>query len=155
MQLEQQILSFFVTVGKSDSEITRTVYYEGEEENVFCLRRLTRHLVENWEKLQEHYLLQKLDWAIKLKRAEIGINKVCKATKRKRGKLLIVERNFSYPFEVTNYNEIVSLPKVSAIPDKGGDSVEDVIERVLAAGGELEFVDPGRLRNYMHIALIV
>ena len=34
------------------------------------------------------------------------------------------------------------------------DAVDDVIEKILEAGGDVEFVEPGILESYNHIALI-
>ena len=34
------------------------------------------------------------------------------------------------------------------------DAVDDVIEKVLKNGGDVEFVDEGLLKDYQHIALI-
>jgi len=35
------------------------------------------------------------------------------------------------------------------------DAVDDVIEKVLENGGDVEFVDEGLLKDYHHIALIL
>ncbi|MBK6634610.1 MAG: hypothetical protein IPG38_10090 [Chitinophagaceae bacterium] len=35
------------------------------------------------------------------------------------------------------------------------DAVDDVIEKVLENGGDVEFVDEGVLKEYQHIALIL
>lgn len=150
-----QMLSLFTGVSKNNIEITSALYYDSDEEDVTTLQQLTKPLVQDWEKLKESYLLRKLHQAVVLKRAETGIHKVCKAAKEKRGKLLIVEKDFYYSFRFGNSNEVFTSKAVSVNGSLGDDAVEDVIERVLAAGGNIEFVNPGVLSEYMHIALVL
>jgi hypothetical protein len=71
------------------------------------------------------------------------------------GRLLVVEKNYTYAAlqgssEDVIYKAIESYNKFSYIKD----AVDDVMEKVLENGGDVEFVDTEVLNGYHHIALI-
>jgi hypothetical protein len=72
-----------------------------------------------------------------------------------KGQLLIVEKNFMYAAQRGGIDDVLydvtgSTNQFSFIKD----AVDDVLEKVLANGGDVEFVDEGSLENYQHIVLI-
>jgi inosine-uridine nucleoside N-ribohydrolase len=75
-----------------------------------------------------------------------------------KGKLLVIEKNFKYAAEhfmgsdATNkiFKAIEPYNKFSYIKD----AVDDIIEKVLENGGDVEFVENGLLKEYNQIALI-
>ena len=84
-----------------------------------------------------------------------GINQVWKAASEKRGRLLVVEKNFIFPAQhgsspdvIYNNDDLVQKPFYIK------DAVDDIIEKVLASGGDVEFVDEGILKDFSKIALI-
>jgi hypothetical protein len=69
--------------------------------------------------------------------------------------LLLVEKDFIYPAHQgaepdSVYKEDLNMNNPFYIKD----AVDDVMEKVLAAGGDVEFVSNGALKDYGHIALI-
>lgn len=152
----ETLLSRFKSISKNSKELVHTLYADIETENAVHIQQLIKPLLDDWETLKENYLLMKLNKAVSNKKAEIGIHKVSKAAKEQRGKLLIIEKGFSYPFQFTDRNEIIYTNTISSNGSLViSDAVEDTIEKVLSGGGNIEFVNNNVLKDYMHIALIV
>ena len=83
------------------------------------------------------------------------MNAVWREANQHRGRLLVVEKDYMFPAEPTDVaDNIDPLPprynKYSYIKD----AVDDVIEKVLQYGGDVEFVDNGVLAAYDKIALV-
>ena len=67
----------------------------------------------------------------------------------------MVEKNYIYAAQHGSSDEVIykateSYNKFSCIKD----AVDDVMEKVLENGGDVEFVDEGVLKNYHNIALV-
>lgn len=112
--------------------------------------------VKNWSLVKQRVQLNKLDDAIGKKKLAIGMVDVWRQAMRKRGRLLLVEKNYTYAAERGSSDEIIykatgPVNKYSYIKD----AVDDVMEKVLENGGDVEFVDAGLLKNFQHIALIL
>ena len=87
--------------------------------------------------------------------AATGINDVWKQASQHRGRLLIIEKNFSCAGEQGCQEDLINMPvdsysRFSYVKD----AVDDVIEKVLEDGGDVEFVEDGLLKDYRHISLI-
>jgi ribosomal protein L7Ae-like RNA K-turn-binding protein len=78
-------------------------------------------------------LLQQLDDARKTGKLAMGMKEVWNTATHRRGTLLLVEEDY---------------------PVNSKEVIDDVIEKVLRSGGDVEFVQPGMLAAYQHIALI-
>ena len=96
-----------------------------------------------------------MDEAMGRRKLATGMKDVWYEATHKKGRLLIVEKNYMYAAEHTDRNDVINeaiapYNKFSYIKD----AVDDVIEKVLQSGGDVEFVDEGMLADYDHIALI-
>lgn len=111
-------------------------------------------LIQWREDLQKQSLL-KLEDAINRKEYVYGIENVWRAAMEKKGRLLIVEKDFVCPAKT-------GLDKYKLntdVLDKNDlyvirDAVDDTIELVLKNKGDIAFVDNGKLDSYKSIALI-
>ncbi len=95
--------------------------------------------LKNWEQHTTRLLLQRLHKAKKDDHLSFGFREVWNAATHRRGQLLIVEEDGSYP---------------SPLNTQATSLINDAIEKVLDDGGEVEFVAPGVLKEYRGIALI-
>lgn len=77
-------------------------------------------------------LLQQLNDARITGKLSMGLKEVYNTATHRRATLLLVEEDYS----------------------AGGEVIDDVMEKVLKAGGDVEFVEPGLLAAYDHIVLI-
>lgn len=78
-------------------------------------------------------LLLQLERARKAGNLSRGIKEVYNTATHRRGVLLIVEEDF---------------------PGNSREVIEDIMEKVLKTGGDVEFIEPGTLEAYGHIVLI-
>jgi hypothetical protein len=120
------------------------------------LQILLKPYIKNWRKIHENDLLLRLKIADKIERLSTGIKDVFKTAFQKRGKLLLIEENFSHPGivgEAIEMNVVGKPTHTNSENDK--DAVDDIIEQVLDNGGDIEFVRKGILKMKNHIALIL
>ena len=74
---------------------------------------------------------------------------------RRKGRLLVVEKNFKYSAQLGyGKDSLEELPESYNKFSYIRDAVDDVMEKVLENGGDVEFVDAEVLKDYQHIALI-
>ncbi len=119
------------------------------------LQSIMTPYVNDWKLVLQRNLIRNIDDAMSHKKAVSGISQVWKAATLKRGRLLIVEKNYYYPADQSATPEIIfkhdDVVKNSFFIK---DAVDDIIEKVLISGGDVEFVDEGLLKEYEKIALI-
>ncbi|PWT76789.1 MAG: hypothetical protein C5B59_05530 [Bacteroidetes bacterium] len=118
------------------------------------LREAINPLVSDWKLVKQRNLLQQIEKARSENKLAEGMQQVWNAALRKNGSLLIVEKHFRYPpqndFET---NRIYSGNNINN-PFYIKDAVDSVMEKVLGAGGNVEFVEDGSLAKIGKIALI-
>jgi len=132
-------------------------YIEGnyEEATIPQLRRVLEPYVIDWKKVQQKEVMNKLADAAGKNKLAAGIRDVWREAMSLKGRLLVVEKNYMYAAERGSSDEIIykaiePYNKFSYIKD----AVDDVMEKVLENGGDVEFVDEGVLKDYHHIALV-
>ena len=84
------------------------------------------------------------------------MKEVWAAASHKNGRLLIVEKDLMFPAHQGAhgdriYKEDITLHNAFYIKD----AVDDVMEKVLETGGDVEFTDEDVLKNYEHIAMVL
>jgi hypothetical protein len=85
----------------------------------------------------------------------VGINEAWQASVQNRGRMLIVEKNFFYPAEHGANKEVIyKMDNSSNNNFFIKDAVDDIIEKVIESGGDVEFVDEGLLNDYQKIVLL-
>ena len=110
------------------------------------LHQIMSPYVANWKAVMEGDLLQQVKDALHHNKLATGIADVSKAAAQKRVRMLVVERNYLY----TSQRRDEKMKDAFYVLDV----VDEVIENVLAHGGDVEFVDDGLLWDYQQIALI-
>jgi len=126
-----------------------------EEKTEPELQHIMKPYVADWKKIIQNDLLKQIDEAMNYKKLAIGINEARKSAMQKKGRLLVLEKNYMYPVKQDVNSEIILRHDESrkyAFYNK--DVVDDVIERVLGGGGDVEFVDEGLLYKFDKIVLI-
>jgi hypothetical protein len=80
---------------------------------------------------------------------------VWKAASEKKGRLLVIEKNYVCPARQGDQRENIYISSDLVNNDFHiKDAVDDTIEMVLQSGGDVEFVDEGVLSDYQKIALM-
>lgn len=111
--------------------------------------------LDQWKKHRHHLLLQKLQKAYRDGKLSYGVKEVWNAATHRRGQLLVVEENFISPgSSKDNKDATYTFTRNMDDPSYMKDLVEDIMEKVLKDGGDVEFVEQGSLRDFQKIALI-
>jgi hypothetical protein len=126
--------------------------YEVAEETE--IRKAIIPYLTDWKKVKQQYLLLQLSTYLKTKKLAIGIEEVWTKASLKKGRLLVVEKNYMYPAQCDAEEDIYNSADAENNSYCIKDAVDDVIKKVLESGGDVEFVDKNILKDYQRIALI-
>jgi len=150
----ERILGHFKKLTKHTPKVVEYVHGNYEEASLAELKKVLAPHVADWRKVMQKDLLNKLEEAASKKKLATGMKEVWSDAMSHRGRLLLVEKNYMYAAQQSSedviYKAIEPYNHFSCIKD----AVDDVIEKVLANGGDVEFVDEGLLKDQHHIALI-
>ena len=151
----ERTIGHFKTLTHNAKHVIEYIPGNFEERTEAELNLIMEPFVADWKKIIQYDLLQQIDDAISNNKLAVGIRNVWKIASQKKGKLLVVEKNFIYPARQSSRPDIIfGNDEVSNNAFYIKDAVDDVIEKVLAAGGDVEFVDEGLLEAYNKIVLI-
>lgn len=148
----EKTMGYFEQITKHTSFITGFVHGNFEDASEYELRQAINPQIENWKSIKERNIINRIHAAQNDSKLAVGINDVWLQANRKHGQLLVVEKDFYCPAYVNEKGETIfgSLDNTNNIMQN--DGVDNIIERVLENGGDVEFVD--ELKDYQHIALI-
>jgi hypothetical protein len=151
----ERILGHFRKITKHKGSVTE--FIEGNYENATIpeIARKLEPFIADWKKVIQKDLLNQLEEAAGKNKLAVGMREVWREAMRQKGRLLLVEKNYMYAAERGSTDEIIykaiePYNRFSYIKD----AVDDVIEKVLENGGDVEFVDTDFLKDYHHIALL-
>ena len=145
----------FRKISRHTDRITDCIHGNFEEASEAEIRKLIAPYVSDWKKVKQQDLLKRLDMAMGAKKLVTGVRKVWKAANDKKGRLLVVEKNYMVPAQKGVNGELKDPDtETNKNPFFIKDAVDDIIEIVLANGGDVEFADEGELNKYQRIALI-
>jgi hypothetical protein len=151
----ERVLGHFKKLTKHASAVIEYVPGNYEEATTEELKKILQPHVTDWQKVKQKDLLNQLEEAAGKHKLAIGIKEVWREAMNQKGRLLVVEKNYMYAAQHGGSEEIIyktiePYNKFSYIKD----AVDDVMEKVLENGGDVEFVDEGVLKAYHHIALV-
>ncbi|MCQ6961621.1 hypothetical protein [Mucilaginibacter aquariorum] len=151
----ERIIGQFKKLSKHTASVIGYVAGNYENASVAELTGLISPYIAAWKIKNHQQLLDSLEEAAGQHRVAKGILEVWKAAHSAKGKLLVVEKNYCFPAQ---HGPEPGVIEAAAEPYDHfayiRDAVDDVLEKVLATGGEVEFVEDGSLAQFEHIALI-
>ncbi len=151
----EKVLGHFKKITKNEKSLVQFIHGNYLEASETEIREVMKSYLNDWREIKERASLLQLEQAMSENKLEFGIKQVWKKATHKNCRLLLVEKDFVYPAHQGSqpdsiYKEDLSLDNPFYIKD----AVDDIIEKVLAAGGDVEFVNNEALKDYGHIALI-
>jgi len=151
----KKILNQFHSFTKHKSSIIDCIYGNIERAQLEDLNQFIYPYIKDWRKVKQRALTQYMEDAAANHRLVTGICDVWTESAHNSGLLLIVEKTFEAGSWNGRYHDSSFLSdrrfaKYSYIKD----AVDEIIEKVLENGGDVEFVDEGVLDDYQQIALI-
>jgi hypothetical protein len=151
----ERILGHFKKITRHTESLIEFVKGNYEERTPGQLKEVLVPHIEKWGKVKQSYLLRQLDEAAGKKKLAIGIKDVWAEVNNHKGRLLLVEKDYMYAAQHGVDKEVIyEMTALSNNFSNIRDAVDDVMEKVLADGGDVEFVDKGVLKQYGHIALV-
>jgi hypothetical protein len=150
-----RIAGHFKKLTNHSKAVVDYIHGNFEEASPAELREILEPAIKDWKNVIQKKILNKLAEAADRKRLAVGMKEVWKTATNHKGQLLVIEKNYMYAAEHGGnediiYKAIEPYNKFSYIKD----AVDDVMEKVLEDGGDVEFVDEGLLKDYHHIALV-
>ena len=112
------------------------------------LRGILEFYIADWKKVKEDNLLHRLEKAADERKLAKGVKEVWKQASNHRGRLLVVEKNYRCNADII-YQEEEPYQRFYI-----KDTVDDIIEKVLEQGCDVEFVETATLKDYQQIALV-
>lgn len=151
----KKITGHFKDLSKHKGAVIEYVHGNFDEATPDELKEILGPYITDWKKVMQKDLLNQFEEAAGKKKLAIGMRDVWHAAMNRKGRLLVVEKNYMYAInhntsEDIIYEAVEPYSKFSYIKD----AVDDVIEKVLENGGDVEFVDKDVLKDYHHIALV-
>ncbi len=151
----EKTLGYYKAITKNEKSIVAYVQGNHQETSDSDLHKILQPYLDNWRKVKLDDLRHQMEKAADSGKLAIGLQEVWKQASLHKGKLLILEKNFQCPAEQTDDSSVIrplSGPynRFSYIKD----AVDDIIEKVLLEGGDVEFVEDGSLNDFQHITLI-
>lgn len=146
----------FKQVSRHNKKVAEYIHGNYEDKSESELLEVLEPHVTHWNKTKKDDLLKIIDDALGNKKLSIGVKAVWRCATEKKGRHLIVEKNYVYPARqsfkkeiIFDYKNVLSNNKLYI-----KDAVDDIIEKIIASGGIVEFVDEGMLKEYQKIVLI-
>jgi hypothetical protein len=151
----KSILGVYKSITHASNHIKGVVEGNYEDASIHELSAALQPVYEDLKRQKQQQMLQMVEDAANQKKLSAGIQDVWKNAYEKKGRLLLVEKNYVASGEHVAAGKIVYKPTVAQNDfHSSHDVVDDVIEMVIQNGGDVAFMDDGSLAGYDHIALI-
>ena len=149
----ERMVGHFASLTKYQRFIFQYIHYNtsrlSDNELLF---QLTTSLKDS-EALVNFNLFSQLDEAKDKQLVAAGIEEVTESALARRGRILVIEKEFGKKGNSVETKDQVSIPFAQSL-SREREQIDNVIEAVLANGGQVEIVDNNALTKYKHIALI-
>lgn len=147
-------LSYFKASTSNENRILEYAHASSDLLSPTELANVIGPHIKDWKKVKMKYFRQQLDIALAENKLAGGIGNVWKMASEGKGRLLLLEHDYRYDAQLLEsedglYTSKGRYHKYSHIRD----TVDDIIERVLENGGDVEFVEKGLLDAVKNIAL--
>ncbi|MEO8413171.1 MAG: hypothetical protein ABI472_05905 [Ginsengibacter sp.] len=150
-----KMIGHFKNCTKHEAAVIDYVPGNYDKTTLTQLKEILNPYVNDWKKVREKDLMNQLEKAAGDKKLTFGMGNVWREAMNRNSSLLLVENKYIYDVnkerdDDIHYKETKHYDEFSYIKD----AVDDIIEKVLESGGDVEFADANLLKNYHHIALV-
>ena len=150
----ERYLAFYQATASHPDSIVGLVNGSYDQPQPSALGKLVWPVFQAGSTLQRTRALVRLDEAVSANRHASGIDQVWRAAFEKRCQTVLVETGFEFPADLDPQGDRL-LPYTGEGAAALDDAVDEVIEKVLADGGEVFFYEPGALDLHQRIAAIL
>jgi hypothetical protein len=148
-------LSYYKEIADNKRVIVSTIEGNHDHTNLHELGLITWNNVKDLLSQQRNAALSELKAAVDAQKYVSGIEQVWRLAKEGRGRILFAEEDYRVAGKIvgTNENETLEVINDPAEPGLINDLVDEVAEMVMLSGGQVVFVDNGKLAEHQGIAL--
>jgi len=151
----EELFTQFKNITSHHEAIVEYMKGDYEESSLEYLKKILDLCIVDWQKIKQKYLLGQLEEAANKNMLVSGMANVWQEVMNRRGQILLIEKGYLYDTiheekNTLNYEMAGSYNKFSCIKNP----VDELIEKVLENGGNVELVSNGFLQEYDQIALI-
>lgn len=150
----ERILARFQAITRHGELLAGDVEGSHERTPANDLGAKTRPVIDAWLKVRRDRVFERLEQATGANRAAAGLQECWRVASEGRVDTLLVEEDFRVPGRVNQQGTLVPVDD-SGAPGIIDDAVDELIETVLAASGQVVFFSPGRLAGRDRIAAIL
>lgn len=151
----EKIMGHFKKITRHMSAVIEYAHGNFDESTLDQLKEIVKPLIADWKMVRQKDLLNQIEKAADKKKLAMGMSDVWREATRKKGRLLVVEKNFKFVEQQENSDQIIHKAiKPYNTFSYIRDAVDDIIEKVLENGGDVEFVEEGMLSKFEQIVLI-
>lgn len=147
-------LAFYQEITQDPDSIIGLVSGSYDDPRPSALGKLVWPVFQAGSTLKRTRALIRLKEAVSVNRHASGVDQVWRAAEEKRIQILLVETDFEYPADVAE-DGLQLLPYTGKGAAALDDAVDELIEKVLADGGEVFFYEPGVLDLHQKIAAVL
>ena len=148
-----EVLNHFNKISKNSEALVSFIHGNYTESTEKEIQITLQACLQDWKNLKQQKCMQEVAKAMNDYKLSFGIQNVWLTANHKNCRLLVVEKDFVYPAYFSKNNDEYNQYKAgTGTPFYIKDLVDEVIEKVVKNGGDVEFVD--ELKNYDHIALL-
>ena len=153
---EGVITKQFIIITKHINSVIEEVQSDYEEEDMEEIKKLVMPYTTEWQKVYQKFIAGQLKTAVSANKCVSGVTNVFESAMHHNGRLLLVEENFQYPATYTKPEEMIyKATRPHSRFSFVNDAVDEIIEKVLDAGADVEFVSEKIMKHHDHIALIL
>jgi hypothetical protein len=147
-------LAFYREVTRQAGAVVGMLAGNHDQTPPSALGKLVWPVFESGATLRRTEALVQLDQAVGVNRHSSGIDQVWRAAVAGKCRTLLVEKGFEHPADVSPEGDRL-LPYTGQGAASLDDAVDELIERVMATGGEVFFYPPGDLGVHQRIAAVL
>ncbi|HYK43605.1 MAG TPA: hypothetical protein VEV83_00450 [Parafilimonas sp.] len=148
----EKVLGYFKKISKNREKLAAFIHGNYVDASEADIRKVLQPYLKDWRKIKEQTILQEVERANDDGKLASGIENVYAAAMQNNSRLLVVEKDFTYPAHLLINKDKAYQLSASSVSFYIKDVVDNIIEKVLKHGGDVEFIDD--LQEHEHIALI-
>lgn len=151
----KNLVEQFKNMTKNNGAIIEYVDGDFEECSLKDLKQLLEPYTNSWQKIKQKNLLNRLKDAANKNRLVFGRENVRHEVMNRKGQMLLMEKQYlHYPNFWENSPIGFTIPKTYNKFSCIKNPIDEMIEKVLESGGNVELVSNGFLHEFSQIALI-
>lgn len=151
----ENLVHQFGSITKHTGLVLEYVHGNFEKFSLDDLKKLLKPHITDWQKIKQTILLHQLREAADKNKIVFGLKEVRSALINRRTRLLLVEKGYLYNTYPEDDN--VQDDKVARRYNKFSNvkiPIDEIIEKILENGGDVELISDGFLKEYNQMALI-